>query len=77
MVKPDNLDDYYYIIDEQQYVSPVLVANMTQPSGRSTCTPSDLTISNSILCTQAQIALWLQSIGVSRLVHFLFSFLYV
>lgn len=68
MVKPDNLDDYYYIVDESNNT-------LVPGSGGATDTtqwtfnaaaPSDLTISNSILCTAgSQIALWLQSIGVT------------
>lgn len=68
MVKPDNLDDYYYIIDENNYTLRPGSAGASDPTGWSfdDDTPSDLTISNSILYTVgSQIAIWLQSIGVS------------
>ena len=67
-VKPDNLDDYYYIIDESNNTLVPGSGGATDPTQWSfnTAAPSDLTISNSILCTAgSQIALWLQSIGVS------------
>lgn len=68
MVKPDNLDDYYYIVDESNNTLVPGSAGASDPSSWyiDDVTPSDLTISNSILCTAgSQIALWLQSIGVT------------
>ena len=68
MVKPDNLDDYYYIVDESNNTLVPGSGGATDPTTWSymNVTPSDLTISNSILCTAgSQIALWLQSIGVT------------
>lgn len=68
MVKPDNLDDYYYIVDESSKTMVPNSGGATDPTQWTfdTAAPSDLTISNSILCTAgSQIALWLQSIGVS------------
>lgn len=66
MVKPDNLDDYYYIVDESNNTLVPGSGGATDPTQWTfnAATPSDLTISNSILCTAgSQIALWLQSIG--------------
>lgn len=66
MVKPDNLDDYYYIVDENNNTLVPDLGGATDPTQWmfNAVTPSDLTISNSILCTAgSQIALWLQSIG--------------
>ena len=67
-VKPDNLDEYYYIIDENSATLCPDANGIDDPTTWTfkKVTPSDLTISNSILCTAgSQIALWLQSIGVS------------
>lgn len=67
-VKPDNLDDYYYIIGESNLTLCPGPNGIDDPTTWEfqDVTPSDLTISNSILCTAgSQIALWLQSIGVS------------
>ena len=67
-VKPDNLDEYYYIIDENNATLCPDANGIDDPTTWTfkKVTPSDLTISNSILCTAgSQIALWLQSIGVS------------
>lgn len=67
MVKPDNLDDYYYIIDESNKTLEPGLGDATDPTKWSfqAATPSNLTISNSILYSAgSQIALWLQSIGV-------------
>lgn len=66
MVKPDNLDDYYYIVDESNNTLVPGSGGATDPTQWkfNAATPSDITISNSILCTAgSQIALWLQSIG--------------
>lgn len=68
MVKPDNLDDYFYIVDETSKTLEPGLGGATDPTKWSfqAASPSNLTISNSILCTAgSQIALWLQSIGVS------------
>ena len=68
MVKPDNLDDYYYIIDENNKTLEPGLGGATDPTqwAFDAATPSNLTISNSILYSAgSQIALWLQSIGVS------------
>lgn len=68
MVKPDNLDDYYYIVDESNNTLVPGSGGATDPKQWTfnAATPSDLTISNSILYTAgSQIAQWLQSIGVS------------
>lgn len=68
MVKPDNLDDYYYIVDENNNSFVPGSAGAADPSGwyLDDVTPSNLTISNSILYSVgSQIAQWLQSIGVS------------
>lgn len=68
MVKPDNLDDYYYIVDESNNTLVPGSAGAADPSGWyiDDVTPSNLTISNSILYSVgSQIAQWLQSIGVS------------
>lgn len=68
MVKPDNIDDYFYIVDETSKTLEPGLGGATDPTKWSfdAATPSNLTISNSILCTAgSQIALWLQSIGVS------------
>lgn len=68
MVKPDNLDDYYYIVDESNNTLVPGSGGATDPTQWTfdAAAPSDLTISNSILCTAgSQIALWLQSIGVT------------
>lgn len=68
MVKPDNLDDYYYIINEGNKTLEPGLGGATDPTQWSfdTATPKNLTISNSILYYPgSQIALWLQSIGVS------------
>ena len=68
MVKPDNLDDYYYIINESNKTLEHGLGGATDPTKWSfdAATPSNLTISNSILYTAgSQIALWLQSIGVT------------
>ena len=67
MVKPDNLDDYYYIIQDSNKTLEPGLGGATDPTKWSfqAATPSNLTISNSILYTAgSQIALWLQSIGV-------------
>lgn len=67
MVKPDNLDDYYYIINETNKTLEPGLGGATDPTKWSfqAATPSNLTISNSILYSAgSQIALWLQSIGV-------------
>ena len=67
-VKPDNLDEYYYIIDENNATLCPDANGIDDPTTWTfqNVTPSDLTISNSILCTAgSQIALWLQSIGVT------------
>lgn len=68
MVKPDNLDDYYYIVDENNNTLVPGLGGATDPTQWTfnAAAPSDLTISNSILYTVgSQIAQWLQSIGVS------------
>ena len=68
MVKPDNLDDYYYIINETNKTLEPGLGGDTDPTQWSfdAATPSNLTISNSILYSAgSQIAIWLQSIGVS------------
>ena len=68
MVKPDNLDDYYYIVDESNKTLVPGSGGATDPTQWTfnAAAPSDLTISNSILYTVgSQIAQWLQSIGVS------------
>lgn len=68
MVKPDNLDDYYYIVDESNNTLVPGSGDATDPTQWTfnAASPSDLTISNSILYTVgSQIAQWLQSIGVS------------
>ena len=68
MVKPDNLDDYYYIVDESNNTLVPGSGGATDPTQWSfnAAAPSDLTISNSILYTVgSKIAQWLQSIGVS------------
>ena len=68
MVKPDNLDDYYYIVDESNNTLVPGSGGATDPTQWTfnAVTPSDITISNSILCTAgSKIALWLQSIGVT------------
>lgn len=68
MVKPDNLDDYYYIVDANNNSFVPGSAGAADPSGwyLDDVTPSNLTISNSILYSVgSQIAQWLQSIGVS------------
>lgn len=68
MVKPDNLDDYYYIVDESNNTLVPGSGGATDPTQWtfSAASPSDLTISNSILYTAgSQIAQWLQSIGVT------------
>ena len=68
MVKPDNLDDYYYIINESNNTLEPGSGGATDPKHWSfdAASPSNLTISNSILYSGgSQIALWLQSIGVS------------
>lgn len=68
MVKPDNLDDYYYIVDESNNTLVPGSGGATDPTQWTfnAAAPSDLTISNSILCPAgSQIALWLQSIGVT------------
>lgn len=68
MVKPDNLDDYYYIVDESNNTLVPGSAGAADPSGWyiDDVTPSNLTISNSILYSVgSQIAQWLQSIGVT------------
>lgn len=68
MVKPDNLDEYYYIVDESNNTLVPGSAGASDPSSWyiDDVTPSNLTISNSILYSAgSQIALWLQSIGVS------------
>lgn len=68
MVKPDNLDDYYYIINETNKTLEPGLGGATDPTKWSfdAAYPSNLTISNSILYSVgSQIALWLQSIGVS------------
>lgn len=68
MVKPDNLDDYYYIINESSKTLEPGLGGATDPTKWSfqAATPKNLTISNSILYSAgSQIALWLQSIGVS------------
>lgn len=67
-VKPDNLDDYYYIIDENNATLCPAQNGIDDPGTWTfqNVVPSDLTISNSILCTAgSQISLWLQSIGVT------------
>lgn len=67
MVKPDNLDDYYYIVDESNKTLEPGLGGAADPTKWSfqAATPSNLTISNSILYSAgSQIALWLQSIGV-------------
>lgn len=68
MVKPDNLDDYYYIVDESSNTLVPGSGGATDPAQWKfdAATPSDLTISNSILYSAgSQIAQWLQSIGVT------------
>ena len=68
MVKPNNLDEYYYIVDESNNTLVPGSGGAAAPSGwyLDDVTPSDLTISNSILYSAgSQIAQWLQSIGVS------------
>lgn len=68
MVKPDNLDDYYYIINESSKTLEPGLGGATDPTKWSfqAGTPKNLTISNSILYSAgSQIAQWLQSIGVS------------
>lgn len=68
MVKPDNLDEYYYIVDANNNTLVPGSGGATNPSSWyiDDVTPSNLTISNSILYTVgSQIAQWLQSIGVS------------
>lgn len=68
MVKPDNLDDYYYIVKESNSTLEPGLGGATDPKQWSfdAAYPSNLTISNSILWTAgSQIALWLQSIGVT------------
>lgn len=68
MVKPDNLDDYYYIVDASSKTLEPGLGGATDPTKWSfqAATPKNLTISNSILYSVgSQIALWLQSIGVS------------
>ena len=68
MIKPDNLDDYYYIVDESNNTLVPGSGGATDPTQWTfnAAAPSDLTISNSILYSAgSQIALWLQSIGVS------------
>ena len=67
-VKPDNLDEYYYIIDDSNNTLVPGSGGATDPTQWTfdAVTPSDLTISNSILYTVgSQIAQWLQSIGVT------------
>ena len=67
-VKPNNLDAEYYIVDENNNSLVPGSAGAADPSSwyLDDVTPSDLTISNSILYSAgSQIALWLQSIGVS------------
>lgn len=67
-VKPDNLDEYYYIVDESNNTLVPGSGGATDPTQWTfdAVTPSDLTISNSILYTVgSQIAQWLQSIGVT------------
>lgn len=67
MVKPDNLDDYFYIVDEISKTLEPGLGGATDPTKWSfqAGTPKNLTISNSILYTAgSQIAQWLQSIGV-------------
>ena len=67
MVKPDNLDDYYYIINESNKTLEPGLGGATDPTKWSfqAGTPKNLTISNSILYSGgSQIAKWLQSIGV-------------
>lgn len=67
-VKPNNIDAEYYIVDENNNTLVPGSGGATDPTQWtfSAASPSDLTISNSILCTAgSQIALWLQSIGVS------------
>ena len=68
VVKPDNLDDYFYIVDESSKTLEPGLGGATDPTKWSfqAATPKNLTISNSILYSAgSQIALWLQSIGVS------------
>lgn len=67
-VKPNNLDAEYYIVDGNNNSLVPGSAGASDPSSwyMDDVTPSDLTISNSILYSAgSQIALWLQSIGVS------------
>ena len=68
LVKPDNLDEYYYIVDASNNTLVPGSGGATNPSSWyiDDVTPSNLTISNSILyAAGSQIAQWLQSIGVS------------
>lgn len=68
MVKPDNVEDYYYLVSASSKTCVPGSGGVDDPPSWwfNTISPADVTISNSILVTAgSQAAQWLQSIGVT------------